>query len=127
MWHIYLQFLIVFLKLFNVIFTVLGACNRLELISKDSSEIGKICLLCIQFLSIGVSNTSVRSSRWSRNARFTVKNISTFWMFFLHMPLRILKGNYPLPLYHSCIGCFYQLKHTGDWECLLVYCYYKYI
>ena len=61
---------------------MLGACNRLELISKDSSEMGKICLSCIQFLSIGVSNISGKSSRWSRNAKFTVKNISGFWMLF---------------------------------------------
>ena len=127
MLYIYLQYAFVFLKLFNVIFSVLGACNRLELISKNSSEMGKICLLCIQFLSIGVSDTSVKSSRWSRNARFTVKNISSFWMLFLHMPLRILKESYPLPLYCNCIGCFYQVKQMDGWEYLLVCCYYRYI
>ena len=73
-----MQLLIMFLILFDVVFECFGACKRLELISNDSSEMGNDCFSFIQFLLIGVSITSVSSSRWSRNARFTVKNISSF-------------------------------------------------
>ena len=43
---------------------------------------GSKCFSCIQFLSIGVSNTLNRYSRWSRNAKGTIKNISSFCLFF---------------------------------------------
>ena len=72
-----------FLILFDVVFKCLDACKRLGLISNDSSDIGNGCFSCIQFLSIGVSITvSVKSSIWFRNAMFTVKYISSFWLLF---------------------------------------------
>ena len=48
-----------------------------------SSERGRICLSCIQFLSNGVSNTSGKFSRWSRKCKvYSEKIFSSFWMLF---------------------------------------------
>ena len=56
--------------------SVLGAYNRLGLILKDSIDIGRTCIWCIQLLSMGTSIVSSSWSRWFAKAKFMVKYIS---------------------------------------------------